>query len=154
MRQWKTRQWAVALGATALSALLLGAATALIPNPVFDRMIAPEWWNYPVWIATAVLAGLLTATYVDPAMPRGGAAGAGGGFLAWFAIGCPVCNKLVVLALGTSGALTWFAPLQPVLAVAGMGFLAWALRARLRNARSCPVPASAPGGGDPAEARD
>ncbi len=37
-----------------------------------------------------------------------------------FAIGCPVCNKLVVLALGFSGALAYFEPIQPALALAGL----------------------------------
>lgn len=49
---------------------------------------------------------------------------ASGGLLSYFAIGCPVCNKLVVLALGSSGAISWFAPLQPLLAVASVGLLA------------------------------
>lgn len=33
--------------------------------------------------------------------------------------------------------LSWFAPLQPVLAVAGLLLLAFALRSRLRAQRSC-----------------
>ena len=60
-----------------------------------------------------------------------------GGFLTFFAVGCPVCNKLVLLALGASGALTWFGPVQPVLSLAAIGVLAWALRARLRGEISC-----------------
>jgi hypothetical protein len=64
-----------------------------------------------------------------------------GGLLAYFAVGCPVCNKLVVLALGATGALEFFAPLQPALAVLGVVVLGVALRARLRAARSCPLPA-------------
>lgn len=48
------------------------------------------------------------------------------------AVGCPTCNHLVVLALGSAGALTWFEPLQPIMGVVSLGVLAWALRARLR----------------------
>ena len=62
--------------------------------------------------------------------------------LSFLAVGCPVCNKIALLALGYSGALQWFAPLQPVLALAGVALLAWALRARLRGAVTCPVPVS------------
>jgi hypothetical protein len=54
-----------------------------------------------------------------------------------------VCNKLVVLALGTTGALTIWAPLQPVVAAASMLLLGWALGTRLAAERSCrslPVP--------------
>ncbi|MGA8980983.1 MAG: hypothetical protein WB473_17890 [Pedococcus sp.] len=67
-----------------------------------------------------------------------------GGFLSFFAVGCPVCNKLVLLALGYTGALTWFQPLQPVLQLLGFGLLAWALRRRLSAAQYCPVPVAAP----------
>ena len=40
--------------------------------------------------------------------------------LAWFAVGCPVCNKLALLALGYSGAITWFTPVQPFLALGAL----------------------------------
>ena len=50
-----------------------------------------------------------------------------GGLVSFFAVGCPVCNKLVLLALGASGAVSWFAPVQPVLAVASVALMAWAL---------------------------
>ena len=68
--------------------------------------------------------------------------------LAFFAVGCPVCNKLVLIALGYTGALQWFAPVQPFLAVGGIALLGWALRARLRGQLACPVmpPPSAPAG--------
>jgi hypothetical protein len=49
--------------------------------------------------------------------------------LSVLAIGCPVCNKLVVLALGVGGALTYFAPVQPILGFLSVGLLAYALRA-------------------------
>src|SRR5699024_11859979 len=44
--------------------LLIGLATVLIPNPIFARDIAPVWWNYPVWIISSVVTGMLVATYV------------------------------------------------------------------------------------------
>jgi hypothetical protein len=106
-------------------------------------------------VVSSVLAGLLTATYVAapgtaPAdrqageeggeLDRSARSGYLGGFLTFFAVGCPVCNKLVLLALGTSGALTWFEPVQPVLSLAAIGVLAWALRTRLRGEVSCAVP--------------
>ena len=34
--------------------------------------------------------------------------------LAFLAVGCPLCNKVVVLLLGASGALTYFEPIQPL----------------------------------------
>ena len=96
---------------------------------------------------TSVLSGLLFATYVrEPGDPASGEAsinrgGAAGGLLAFFAVGCPVCNKLVLIALGTTGAMELFAPLQPLLALASVVLLAIALRSRVRNERSCRLPA-------------
>jgi hypothetical protein len=141
MRQWSARQWIVAAGATVAMALVVAVPTAVLPNPWFGREVPVTWWSYPTLAASAVLGGLLAATYVD-ARPadRGTERRAWiGGFLTWFAVGCPVCNKIVLLALGYTGALTWFAPVQPVLAVGSVGLLGWALRGRLRGATRCPV---------------
>ena len=115
------------------------------------------WWNYPVWVPSALLAGALTATYVrDPAVPvpatEGGKTFAGT-MLSLFAVGCPICNKLVVLALGVSGALTWFAPIQPLLALASLGLLAYALWARRRTAVACRLRSSASDVAAPHDAR-
>lgn len=147
------------LGSAAVAALvfggLLGAATVLIPNSFFVREIPPEWWNYPVWIVTSVFAGLLVGTYVrdkpgaddpglqdDPGSRRSSRAGVAGAFLAWFAVGCPVCNKFALLALGYSGAITWFAPVQPLLAVVGLVLITVALVVRLRGRVACVLPSS------------
>lgn len=151
MRAWTARQWVVAAVVAVLTGTVIGTVTALVPNPLFTRMIEAPWWSYPVWMATAVSTGLLAASYVTPAGERQETAdrsgrsssrsGLAGAVLSFFAVGCPVCNKLVVLALGTSGAVAWFEPVQPVLALASLGLIGYALRARLRAARSCPVPA-------------
>ena len=124
----------------------------MIANPVFGRTIAPTPWAMNVLIATSVLAGLLTATYVrndGPALVRSpnvpdvlpddhtARRGALGGLLAYLAIGCPVCNKIVLIALGATGAVRFFAPVQPYLAAAGLIALAWALVVRLRGELTC-----------------
>lgn len=147
MRSWGRREWTVAAIGTAATLLLLGVPAVLVPNGLFSREVDPTWWSYPVWAAASVLTGLVAATYVRGAVgpatadvDRGRGKGIVGAALAWFAIGCPVCNKLVLLALGANGAMTWFAPLQPLLAVAGLALSAWALASRLRAAESCPLP--------------
>jgi hypothetical protein len=146
MASWGRRRWGAALGAGVVTALAIGLPTDVIPNPVFGRPVAVTWWSVPVLLVTSVLAGLLFATYVrEPGTPvepdRAARAGGIGGLLAFFAVGCPVCNKLVLIALGATGAMELFAPLQPLLAVASIVLLAVALRSRVRNERSCPVPA-------------
>jgi hypothetical protein len=154
MRRWTLRRWGAAVVASVLSALVLGIPTELIPNPVFARKIEAPLWTYPSLAITAVLAGLLLATYVrnEPrargsalvdlaeASPEEARRVTMGGLLSFFAIGCPTCNKLVLIALGSSGAITWFEPVQPLLALAGIGVLVWALRRRLANDVSCAVP--------------
>lgn len=143
---WGPRRWAGAGVAAVLTLLAIGLPTDVIPNPVFGRPVPVTWWSLPVLVLTSVLAGLLAATYVrepavDPAeLDRPARAGGIGGLLAFFAIGCPVCNKVVLLALGTTGALELFAPVQPLLAVLSVVVLALALRARLRNETGCTVP--------------
>lgn len=151
---WPMRRWLVAAGSSVGYALLIAVPTDLVDTPVFSREIPPTWWSWPALVVSSVLAGLLTATYVAPPtareereprqdgeeLDRSAKGGYLGGLLTFFAVGCPVCNKLVLLALGTSGALTWFEPVQPILSLAAIGVLAWALRARLRADVSCAVP--------------
>ncbi len=140
---WPARRWLVAAAAAALLAVAAGAPTAVIPNPLFGRITPVQWWSYPILAATALLGGLVTATYVrSPAQPVGLSRTAGGGLLSALAIGCPVCNKLVVLLLGVSGAMNLWAPLQPVLGLLSVVLLGWALRTRLVTERACPVPTS------------
>lgn len=144
LRRWDPRRWWVALVAALVTALVIGIPTDVIPNPVFSRPVDVTWWSIPVLVVTAVLGGLLAATYVRGGevqdLDRSARVGGIGGLLGFFAVGCPVCNKLVVIALGTTGALELFAPVQPVLAVASIVVLAVALRARLRSQSVCPVP--------------
>jgi hypothetical protein len=146
---WSMRRWTVAVGAGGASLVLLGVPTAVVPNPVFGRSVPPTAWALPVLLVTSVLAGMLAATYVNDAVGTAGAdesladhsvrTGGTGGLLAFFAIGCPVCNKVVLLALGTTGAMNVFAPIQPLLAAAGLALLAWALRIRLLSADACAI---------------
>ncbi|MCX2728423.1 hypothetical protein OO015_13085 [Thermomicrobium sp. 4228-Ro] len=119
-----------------VTAGLIGIPTALIPNPLFSRMILPDTIDYVIFAATVVLVAALAATYAWPSacpLPQGRTTL--GTVATYFAVGCPVCNKLVLLLLGTSGALQWFAPIQPLLGVLGLGLLAWALAVRVRAVR-------------------
>lgn len=151
LRTWPPRRWLTAAVAGLVTALLVALPTAVIPNPVFGREIGVTWWSYPVVILTGILGGLLIATYVrvpidddspadadEPDRPM--TLAAVGGLVSFFAVGCPVCNKVVLLALGASGAITWFAPIQPFLALGSIALMVWALRARLAGERSCALP--------------
>lgn len=155
LQSWTARQVLVAAAAAVAFGAALGVVTVLIPNAWFVREIPPVWWNYPVWLLTSLLSGMLVATYIrsgpgtaaaDDAesadslgQRRTSRLGVAGGMLAWFAVGCPVCNKLALLALGYSGAITWFAPVQPYLATGALVLTSIALVSRLRGQVACPV---------------
>ena len=157
LRTWSARRWWVAAAASVLTALVVALPTAMIPTPVFGREIPTTWWAWPTLALTAVFGGLLVASYVrEPGtVPAAGGGldrrGTVGGLLSFFAVGCPVCNKLVLLALGTSGAVTWFAPLQPWLAAGSLVLLAVALAWRVRALLARP-PAPGPGQSRPGTA--
>ena len=147
MSQWSPRRWYAAILSGLGIGFLIALPTAVIPNPIFGRAIETTWWSYPTVVFSAILGGLLIATYVresvtDPEVPvkstdKSLRLGTLGGLISFFAVGCPVCNKLVLLALGSSGAISWFAPIQPFLAVISLLFMLWALNVRLINQDFC-----------------
>jgi len=141
LRGWQARHWAAALGGAGLAAVLVGVPTGIIRTSLYRRMTPVLWWNYPVWAATALLEGFLLASYVRAGSGKASTGRAtAGGVLSFLAVGCPVCNKLIVLAIGVSGALSYWAPVQPFLAAASLALLGFAVRRRLRGLQSCPVP--------------
>src|SRR5699024_6523898 len=108
------RWWRAAVAGIA-TVVIIGMPTDIIANPWFTREIPVRWWEYPVLAATCVLTaawfGIRMARPEDTAAGRPGAYG--GAAMALFAVGCPVCNQLVLMAVGTSGALGLWAPIQP-----------------------------------------
>lgn len=143
---WPLRRWLVAVSATVVFVLVVAVPTDLVDTPVFGREIPPTWWAWPSLLVSSALGGLLAATYVRaPTQPDRASSRRGGwvgGLLTYFAVGCPVCNKLVLLAVGSAGAITWFEPFQPVLQGVAVLVLLWALRSRLLGELSCPTPES------------
>jgi hypothetical protein len=145
-RAWPARRHLVSLLSAAVTVLIVAIPTAMIRTPVFGREVAVTAWAWPVLIVTAVLSGVLFASYIATARPaegadRPGRAGMIGGFFTFLAVGCPVCNKLALIALGYAGAIQWFAPVQPWLGAAGIALLGYALIRRLPSENACPVPA-------------
>jgi hypothetical protein len=147
---------------TVVSGLAFGLVTAIIPNPVFGRQIPPEAFAIGVWLVSAPLMGIVMATYTAPlasspvrpvplgpaeadaAAAQGRSTTLGGlaGFGAFLAIGCPVCNKIALLLLGASGALSVYAPIQPLIGAVSLALLvvtaAWRLRLRATG-YACPA---------------
>ena len=140
---WPLRRLITASSTALLSALVIGIPTAVIPTPFFGRSVSVTSWSIPVLVITSILTGLLVATYIstDPIIQeeRSLKIGGLGGFFSFIAVGCPVCNKVALLALGATGAVKFFAPVQPYLATAGIALLLYATRKRILNESSCSI---------------
>ncbi len=140
---WSVRRWVVAAVAAIITFLVVGLPTAVIENPVFGRSVEVTTWSMPVLVITSVLSGLLVATYFrndeitseEKSLKIGGI----GAVLSYLAVGCPVCNKLVLIALGSTGAIKYFAPVQPFLAWLGVILLAFAVQQRLAKESLCKI---------------
>ncbi len=143
LRMFGSRGWLVAMGATGGSLLLIGIPAAIVNNPFFIRMIPTRSQDYAIWALSAVLVGLIAGTYATRAPSDNQEKLLSGGLLSFLAVGCPICNKLVVLALGTSGALTFFGPMQLYIGLASLALLLWTLSLRARSVVGpCAIPAS------------
>ena len=130
--------------AAAASALAIGVPTDVVDTPLFTRMTPVRSWEPPVLVLTAVLTGLwLTMSRPGSATEApGGRRVLGSTLLSALAVGCPVCNKLVVAALGISGALGTWAPLQPFVALLSLALVTTSVISRWRGCRGrCSAPA-------------
>ncbi len=130
LRMLGPRGWLVAIIATGVALVVIGVPTAIIGTPLFIRMTEVRIQDYAIWIASALLAGLIAGTFAINSATSNSGGALSGGLLSYLSVGCPICNKLVVLALGTSGALTFFAPAQLFIGLASVALLAWTLMLR------------------------
>ncbi|WP_420446750.1 hypothetical protein [Candidatus Poriferisodalis sp.] len=151
LRELPRTVWPRALTYGGIAAVLIGVPSDLIDTPIFGRPVAVRWLDYVILAATSALIGLILAirpapsseASTDTAVERQGTATLWGGFVSFLAVGCPVCNQAIVALVGVSGALAWWAPVQPVVGLIALGLLLWTLRKRLRTYRvsACPIPA-------------
>lgn len=138
-----SRTWLRALPLSIIAAVAVAIPTDLIDTRLFFRPVLPRPVDYVILAITAVLIGLIFA--IKPALTdesvRQEARTIGGGFVSVLAVGCPVCNHVVVALVGTSGALSWWAPVQPLVGVVAIGLLLYTLRVRLRtyDLAACPI---------------
>jgi ABC-type sugar transport system permease subunit len=143
LRAWSIRRWITVAVSAIITGLVISIPTAVLENSVFGREIAVTSWSVPVIVITSILSGLLFATYVkndsDNTEDTSLKIGTAGAFFSFLAVGCPVCNKIALVALGYSGAMNYFAPVQPFLAFAGVAILAYALIMRLNGEVKCQV---------------
>lgn len=147
LTRWRTvfalfrlRSWVISVVGAGATLVLIAIPTSIIDNPFFVRMLPVRPQDYVIWVMTGLLAGLIIGTYTLGEGSWSGGKVVSGGLLSFLAVGCPICNKLVLLLLGTSGALTYFAPFQIYLGIASLALMGWALHLRVQAiSRGCAV---------------
>lgn len=143
LRSWPASRWLIAALTSVAAGLAMGIPTGILATSWFSRMTPVTWWDYPFWAASSLLLGLTAATYLPvapveaPAKRVGRTIGAT--LLSVTAVGCPICNKLVVALVGVSGALNYFGPIQPLLALVSLILLSVGLVIRMRWRPTCPI---------------
>ena len=87
--------------------MVIAIPSDLIDNRIFGRPVPPKSIDYVILAITAALIGLTLAirTPRSDESERQETRTMLGGFVSFLAVGCPVCNQLVVALVGTSGAL-------------------------------------------------
>lgn len=131
----------IGVAVSALALLLFGVPTSLVPTPFFKRMIPPTLWDYGFWIGTSLLLGAYVALqlYGRQRVKGERAAAVGGAFGGILSFSCPICNKLLLAALGTSAIMTYVDPYRPLLGALTLGVLGSAIYLKVRGIRTCPA---------------
>ncbi|HUF82522.1 MAG TPA: hypothetical protein VMN03_15400 [Burkholderiales bacterium] len=137
----------LARGAATAAAMfvLLGTVAALWNNPFFTRMTPAGGFEIGLLLLQSLLAGVYVGLPRSPCGKRTAGAGAIIGFLG---IACPVCNKVLVLLIGSALLLEYFEPVRLYVALGGAALLALAVWLKL--ARSECLKAEAQAGSTPA----
>ncbi len=129
----------VGLAVAVLFFVVVGLVTGAIDTPALERQTQLLAIDYPIWVVNAVLLGALSGLSVyaqSRRITQSGTAIFSGGFLAAFAVSCPLCNGLLVAAFGTAGVLNVIEPARPFINVATMLILTALLIRRWRAYRA------------------
>ena len=139
LSMYTPKAWVITTLAAVIGLVVIGLPTAIYENPLFVRMTPVRAQDYVIWILSSVLIGLIGGSYFAGGSKAGEGKILSGGVLSVLAVGCPICNKPVVLLLGTSGALTFFAPVQLYIGIASVLLLGGTLLLRAKAlANICP----------------
>lgn len=145
LRALPASTWLRSVPLALVAAVLIAVPADLIDTPLFGRPVDTRPIDYVILAVTASLIGLILAIRPEESeqSERQETRTVWGGFVSFLAVGCPVCNQAVVALVGTSGALGWWAPVQPLVGLLAIALLLHTLRLRLRTYEldACPVPA-------------
>lgn len=140
-RWWSPGQRRLAVAVSVFAFLVIGEIGETLPPESAGRVYPVEWWNWVTLVASAMLIGLIAATFVVPGGRRGlASAGSGSaGTVAAIVMACPVCSPLAIPLLGTGGLLAFLVPDRGWVALASVALLALTLLLRLRASTTCAV---------------
>jgi uncharacterized membrane protein (Fun14 family) len=119
----------------------LGTVSALWENPLFMRMTPTGGFEITLLLLQSALAGIYVGI---PRISCGKRTAGAGAIIGFLGIACPVCNKVLVLLIGSALLLEYFEPVRLYVALAGVGLLAAAVWIKLT--RSECVKAAIPAG--------
>lgn len=105
----------------------MGTLTALWSNPIFIRMTPVISGDFVILAGESILLGL----YLGIRAPSCGIKKASiGGILGFLGFGCSLCNKLLLMAVGSTMLLNYFEPVRQYIGWIGLAVLAVALYAK------------------------
>ncbi len=117
--------------------LLFGVPTALIQTPWFSRMTPPRSLDYVfLLVNSALLAAYIGLYYYEKhtSSKRSDSFATGGSLFNILAVGCPICNKLLVALLGFSAVLTYIEPARAWFGLLSTALVSVALVAKAKTA--------------------
>lgn len=142
---WTRSQWKVVGWTYLLSLLLMGVVGETLPGASYGRVVPVAWWNWLTLLLSPVLIALIAGTFVTGGSSsrrarRASKAGTGAGAaVGTIAMSCPVCSPLAIPLFGTSGVLSFLAPLRGLVAALSIGLLLVTLVIRLRAIQACRI---------------
>ena len=135
----KVKSYAIGILVALIVFIIFGVINVLIKNKFFIRMTPVHWYDYLFLTLTAVLSGAYTGLWYynkksnKSISDKCNYAAAGGVVGGLFSFGCAICNKLLIFLLGLSGVMTYFMPLQPILGIASISVLGYAVYIQSKN---------------------
>lgn len=120
--------------------LLFGIPTALIPTPWFSRMIPARTLDYVFLLLNSGLIGAYIGVHAyekHERSKRGDVLATTASLTNILAVGCPICNKILVALIGASAIMTYIEPARVWFGIVSAGLVGVALFLKIKNLRSC-----------------
>lgn len=117
--------------------LVMGVPTAMVPNPLFKRMIDVTILDYLFLFGVSILLG----AFISIGLYKRNSAGkedyiaGGGGILGIFAFACPLCNAVLLSVFGSTFVASFFLPFKPWIGLISLAILSFAVLQKLKCKR-------------------